>query len=489
MTTMISNLLALRCLFAVAALACAAANLAAQTDAPAKVSKDPVAGRWQGALKVSGQKLELGLHVKFDGKSYVATFDSITQNTNGIPVLSFTRKGDQIVADIKAIGSTYAATLRGTGAARELVGTWSQGGMELPLTMKIVDKIKEPNRPQNPKAPFPYEAVEVEFVSNEQVTLAGTLTLPPGDGPHPVAVMITGSGPQDRDESVAGHKPFLVIADHLTRQGLAVLRYDDRGVGKSTGDFTDATTADFASDVRAAIRFLQSRQDIDHQRIGIIGHSEGGLIAPIVASGPAGNAVAFSILLAPPTVNIADIIEHQSRLIGSAAGANPDVDVNADFIRDAFAAIIKHQDVAARTKAIEAVAKEAWPRFSEEARKSLGDSSQDLADEAEELQGPWLLYLLGHDPQIALKSMHGEVLALFGGKDLQVDPAQNMQPLKSVFAERSPKPTVVTLPNHNHLFQRCKTGSPTEYGEIEETISPEALDVMSKWLKRVVIKP
>lgn len=479
---MTSNLLAFCPSFAVAAFVCAAASLPAQDAA-----KDPVVGTWQGALKVSGQKLELGLHVKFDGKSYVATLDSITQSTNGIPVLSLTRKGDQVVADVKAIGSIYTATLKGKGAARELVGTWSQGGMELPLTMKVVDKIKEPNRPQNPKAPFPYEAVEVEFVSNEHVTLAGTLTLPPGDGPHPVAVMITGSGPQDRDESLAGHKPFLVISDHLTRQGLAVLRYDDRGVGKSTGDFKIATTADFASDVRAAIRFLQSRKDIDKQRIGTIGHSEGGLIAPIVASGPDGKAVAFSILLAPPTVNIADIIEHQSRLIGSATGEAPDVDVNADFIRDAFAAIIKHKDVAVRTKAIEAIAKEAWPRFSEEARKSLGDSSQDLADEAEELQGPWLVYLLGHDPQIALKNMHGEVLALFGGKDLQVDPAQNMPPLKSVFAGRLPKPHVVTLPNHNHLFQRCKTGSPTEYSDIEETISQEALDVMSMWLKRVVL--
>ena len=484
---MTSKLLALRCSLAVAALACATASLPAQSDAKADAAKDPVVGTWQGALKVSGQKLELGLHVKLDGKGYIATLDSITQNTTGIPVLSLTRKGAEVVADIQAIGSTYTATLKGQGAARELVGIWSQGGMELPLTMKVVDQIKGPNRPQNPKAPFPYDAVEVEFVSNEHVTLAGTLTLPSGDGPHPVAVMITGSGPQDRDESLAGHKPFLVIADHLTRQGLAVLRYDDRGVGKSTGDFAVATTADFASDVRAAIRFLQSRQDIDKQRIGTIGHSEGGLIAPIVASGPGASSVAFSILLAPPTVNIADIIVHQSRLIGSVAGENPDIDVNADFLRGAFAAINKHKDVAARQKAIEAIAKETWPRFSEETRKSLGDSSQDLADEAKELQEPWLVYLLGHDPQIALKNMHGEVLALFGGKDLQVDPAQNMPPLKSAFAGRSPKPVVVSLPSHNHLFQRCKTGSPTEYGEIEETISPAALDIMSNWLKRVVL--
>jgi hypothetical protein len=299
--------------------------------------------------------------------------------------------------------------------------------------------------------------------------------------------MITGSGPQDRDESLAGHKPFLVIADHLTRQGLAVLRYDDRGVGKSTGDFTVATTADFASDVRAAIRFLQSRQDIDKQRIGTIGHSEGGLIAPIVASGPDAKSVAFSILLAPPTVNIADIIVHQSRLIGRAASDSPDIDVNCEFLREAFAAIREHKDAESRSEAITAIAKATWPKFSAEARQSIGTSADDLVRQAQMLVEPWITYLLDYDPQPALKGMHGEVLALFGGKDLQVDPAQNLPPLEKAMSGREPKPTVVSLPDHNHLFQRCTTGSPTEYGEIEETISQEALDAMSKWLKRVVL--
>jgi len=309
----------------------ALAGLSAAGHLPSQAA-DPVVGIWHGALKVGGQTLEMGLHVKLDGDGYVATIDSITQNARGIPVATFTRKGMDVVADAVVIGAKYTATLKGEGAARELVGTWSQGGMDLPLKLKLVDKIEGPKRPQLPKAPFPYKAEDVTFVSNEEVTLAGTLTLPGGDGPHPVAVMITGSGPQDRDESLAGHQPFLVIADHLTRQGLAVLRYDDRGVGESTGDFAVATSADFASDVRAAIRFLQTRKDIDAKRIGMIGHSEGGLIAPMVAAGPDGKSVAFSILLAPPTVNIADIIVHQSRLMGSALGENPDVDVNCEFL-------------------------------------------------------------------------------------------------------------------------------------------------------------
>ena len=469
--------------FIVVAFACVAATASAQ-DAV----KDPVLGIWQGALKVSGQKLELGLHVKVDGDGYVATFDSITQNANGIPVASFTRKGNEVIANIQAIGATFTATLKGEGASRELVGTWAQGGMKLPLTLQTVAKITGPKRPQLPKAPFPYESVEVEFVSNEQVTLAGTLTLPPGQGPHAVAVMITGSGPQDRDESLAGHKPFLVIADHLTRIGLAVLRYDDRGVGKSTGDFKVATTADFAEDVRAAIRFLRTRDDIDKDRIGMIGHSEGGYIAPMVAAGPDAEHVAFSVLLAPPTVNIGDVIVHQSRLIGLAGGDDPDVAVNCDFLRGAFAAIAEHEDPGKRRAAIAAVAKDAWPRFSKKVRASLGKGPEALVDQADELQGPWMLYLLGQDPEVALKNMRGEVLAMFGGKDLQVDPEQNLPPMQRLFAKRSPKPAIVTLPGHNHLFQHSKTGSPSEYGDIEETFSKEALDVMAKWLQRVVLK-
>lgn len=468
-----------RCFLAAHVTLFAAASLAAQDD--------PVVGTWKGTLRVAGQKLEIGLHVEKSGDGYSAKIDSITQNAMGIPVASFAKKGDAYVADAKVIGATYTATLVGTGTERKLTGEWAQGGMKLPLEMQPVDKIEGPKRPQMPKAPFPYDAEEVSIQSTGDVTLAGTLTLPKSKGPHAVAIMITGSGGQDRDESLAGHKPFLVIADHLTRNGLAVLRYDDRGIAKSTGDFAKATSKDFADDVRAAISFLKARDDIDAKRIGLIGHSEGGLIAPMVASGPGGKSVAFSILLAPPTVPIDAIIVHQQKLIGQAEGQAADVDVNGEFLSKVFAIVRAHDEPAKWAPEIAKVAEEIWPRFSEEGRKASGLGAKGIAKQASDMITPWMVYLLGHDPKPALEAMHGDVLALFGGKDLQVDPAQNLPPMTAAFAGRERKPKIVTLADHNHLFQRCKTGSPTEYAEIEETFSGEALAAMTDWLKRVVL--
>ena len=475
---MIHKLLS-RCLPAAFALVCAAASLGAQDD--------PVVGTWKGVLEVAGQKLEIGLHVAKDEGGYTAKIDSITQNAMGIPVASFAKNGDSYIADAKVIGATYTAKLTGTGKQRKLAGEWAQGGMKLPLDMTPVDKIEGPNRPQLPKAPFPYDAEEVSIPSTGDVTLAGTLTLPKSEGPHAVAIMITGSGGQDRDESLAGHKPFLVLADHLTRNGLAVLRYDDRGIAKSTGDFAKATSKDFADDVRAAIAFLKARKDIDTKRIGLIGHSEGGLIAPMVASGKGGDSVAFSILLAPPTVKIDEIIVHQQKLIARAEGQDADAEVNGELLRRVFAAVRKHDDKAQWAPAVAEIAAEMWPRFSEEGRKASGLGPEGLVKQVTEIVTPWMVYLLDHDPQSALRAMHGDVLAMFGGKDLQVDPAQNLPPMNEAFAGRTQKPTIVTLADHNHLFQRCTTGSPSEYAQIEETFSPEALATMTKWLERVVL--
>ena len=192
----------------------------------------------------------------------------------------------------------YEATLE-TDGKRQLVCTWSQSGLNVPLVMDSVSEGEELSRPQNPVEPFPYAVEEVTFSHGEgenRITLAGTLTRPSEGGPHPTAVMITGSGPQDRDETVMGHKPFWIIADDLARAGVAVLRFDDRGTGESTGDFASATSLDFADDVRAALRYLTTRDDVDAKRLGVIGHSEGGLIAPMVAtSGPEAELVAFAL--------------------------------------------------------------------------------------------------------------------------------------------------------------------------------------------------
>ena len=477
------------------------APVSAQQDPP--VVADPLVGTWNGSLRVGAVTLELALHVEREAgeaAGYRATFDSITQSATGIPVESITRDGEQVLAKLPRIGATYTAKL--IEAEARLDGTWKQGGREFELVLTRGEAKAPRARPQLPKPPFPYRSVEVRFGHvpgtdvdesfavgevHGGVTLAGTLTIPDGDGPHPAAVMITGSGPQDRDETIFGHKPFFVIADDLARRGIAVLRFDDRGTGDSTGDFGAATSADFAADVRAALRFLGTRSDVDPARIGLIGHSEGGLIAPMVASGADRDALAFAVLLAPPGVGLRDVILHQTDLIQRAEGAaSPDVAVDAELNRRIFDAMLL-DDPDARQAAIEAAAEELWPELSEATRDEVGTGPADLVARARQADKPWMRWLLRYDPVPALRDMRCDVLVVFGGKDLQVDPAQNRPPVEAALAGRTKPATIVTLAGHNHLFQRTETGRPSEYGTIEETFSPEALRVVGEWLEAEVL--
>jgi len=482
-----------------APLLCALSLCAA---ASAQSPADPLVGPWRGTLNVGVARLEVVLHIDKQEDGYHATFDSVTQGARGIPVESVTRDGDTVTARLPRIRAEYVATFvaaKGDQKAK-LEGTWKQGGRSLDLDLEPGgERVKR--RPQNPTGELPYAVEEVAFGHDPEhslddsfrsgdgapVTLAATLTLPKTEGPHPVAVMITGSGPQDRDETLLGHKPFLVIADHLTRHGIAVLRYDDRGTAKSTGDFAKATSADFAVDARAALRYLKTRKDIDAGRMGLIGHSEGGLIAPMVAAGPDAELVSFAILLAPPAVNIRDVITRQSELIGRAEGGDEDeVAIEAEMSGAVLAAVAAHQDADERTKAIEAIAASYWPRLPEESRKQVGDAAADLAKMmTRRLNSPWMSWLVHHDPVPKLRAMQCEVLALFGGKDLQVDPEQNRPPLEAAFAGRKRPATVQTIAGVNHLFQHTETGKPSEYGEIEQTFSPIALRAMHEWLARI----
>jgi pimeloyl-ACP methyl ester carboxylesterase len=233
-------------------------------------------GTYQGTLDTGSVKLRLGLHVVRSGAgAYKSTLDSIDQSAMGIPVQQTTVTGNKLRLEMPNMGgATYEGTLSEDGA--QITGTFTQGA-PLPLVFNRVEKIEAPNRPQNPKPPFPYESEEVTYTSGA-VRLAGTLTIPKGVSPFPAALLITGSGPQDRDESLMGHKPFWVIADFLTRRGVAVLRVDDRGMGRSTGNSMRSTLEDFVTDVLAGVTFLKGRREIDPKRIGVIGHSEGGIV-------------------------------------------------------------------------------------------------------------------------------------------------------------------------------------------------------------------
>lgn len=428
---------------------------------------------WRGELDVTVAKLELQLRVLENDK---ALFDSLTQGANGIKA-SIELDETTMSFKVPAAAGSYEGKLNEDGTV--VTGTWSQGGQEYPLEMtkveSAIDKI-DVNRPQHPKAPYPYREEFVK-VKNPKAdcALAGTLTLPKEEGKYPGVVLISGSGPQDRDESLLGHKPFLVIADHLTRHGIAVLRFDDRGIGESTGDFGAATSLDFASDVSHLVKFLSKHNEIDPDRIGLIGHSEGGLIAPMVASKLPGK-LAHVVLLSGPGVDGAAILESQWRAMGEATPEETEKRTDA-------------MKVAQGMKVVQAIKDGVAEEEVEKMIKELADAEEDdaaanaLSAGLDTMTTPWFRYFIKYDPIPALKKTTCPVLALNGEKDLQVLVDLNLPAIEQALKESGNDDfRCVEMPGLNHLFQECKTGSVLEYQSIEETFSRKALEEISDWV-------
>jgi pimeloyl-ACP methyl ester carboxylesterase len=365
----------------------------------------------------------------------------------------------------------------------EISGTFQQAGMSFPLVLKRVDKPVAISRPQEPKRPFPYAEEEVAYENRTApgVKLAGTLTLPKSDGPFAAVLLITGSGPQDRDEALMGHKPFLVLSDYLTRRGIAVLRVDDRGVGKSTGTFGTATTKDFATDALAGVEYLKTRKEIDPKRIGLIGHSEGGVIAPMVAADSPD--VAFIVMMAGTGLPGDEILYLQSALISKANGASNELIATTTQAQKQIFAIAKEEtDNTVATKKIREVMEKVRAGLTPEQRQTLGYGST-IDSQITPLLTSWFRYFLAYDPRPALRKVKCPVLAINGENDLQVPPRQNLPAIEQALEDgENPDHQIVKLPGLNHLFQTSKTGSPSEYSKIDETISPAALGVIGDWL-------
>ena len=457
---------------------------------PVKVSRQTPQEIWQGVLEVSGIKLRLVLKItKNPDGTLRATLDSVDQGAMNLPVDSIVIEGKTMRFTMKSIGGSYEGTLNEDKT--EVSGRWTQSGQSLPLVFKrVTEQAQAPQlkRPQEPKKPYPYREEDVVFANPEAgITLAGTLTLPKGPGPFPAVVLISGSGQQDRDETVFGHRPFLIIADHLTRQGIAVLRYDDRGVGKSTGDPTNATSADFATDALAAVRYLQTRKEINPQKIGLIGHSEGGLIAPMVAV-QAPNEIAFIVLLAGPGVTGEDIILLQYELIGRASGVSEQIMAqNLALQRRVFTVVKEQSDTMEAEREIRTLWLEELSRLSEEEQKALGLSEAVIEAQIKQILSPWFRYFLTYDPRPTLSQVRCPVLVLNGEKDLQVPPSQNLPEIvKALEAGGNREYAAIKLAGLNHLFQASTTGAPVEYAQIEETFSPKALEIISEWVLRQV---
>jgi pimeloyl-ACP methyl ester carboxylesterase len=443
-----------------------------------------VEGLWQGTLSVQGTELRVVFHVNkaADGK-LSATMDSPDQGATGIAVDECAFGNGKLTLAVKSIAGGFEGTLKNDST---IEGKWSQAGMSLPLVLKRVERIEQANRPQEPKKPYPYKEEEVEFENRAGgFKLAGTLTQLDSGAPFPAVVLITGSGPENRDEEVFGHKPFLVLSDYLTRQGIAVLRCDDRGVGKSGGDSKTATTADFATDALAAFEFLKSRKEIDPKRIGLIGHSEGGVIAPMVAN--LAPDVAFVVLMAGTGVPGDSVLMLQSQLVARAEGAADSTLKKSAVSQRALLDLAKSDlDSAALAAKLKPLLKQAMSNLSP--ADSQGLSASDTSNQAAEQQvrqvlTPWFRYFLNYDPRPALTKLRQPVLAINGEKDVQVAPKENLAAIDAALKAGGNKDYLVKeLPGLNHLFQTAKTGGVSEYAKIEETISPTALKEMGDWI-------
>ena len=446
-------------------------------------SETSIAGSWQGTLEFGNTKLRIVFHVtESDSNRISGEMDSPDQGATGIPIRKVTVSGNSIVFDIASIGGLFEGIL--SDGKQSLEGNWKQNGVVLPLRLNKTTVSIVLKRPQEPKPPFPYRVEDVSYEDTKNsIKLAGTLTLPAANERFPAVILITGSGPHDRDESVFGHKPFLLLADYLTRRGIAVLRIDDRGVGGSTGNKMAATSADHAEDVIAEIEFLKRRRDIDPNKIGLIGHSEGGMIAPMAAS--QSKDVAFIVMLAGPGLPGEDILKMQRRLI-EEADSIPSGKISQDVDRmGKICSIVKSgADSVAIAGQIRSYLMSTVSEWGADLVRSGVDSEKAIDSQINQFDGPWFRYFTRYDPRPALEKVRCPVLAMDGTLDLQVPPKEDLAAIdKALQTSGNMDVTIKLMPGLNHLFQDAKIGSPREYVQIEETFSPAALKVLGDWIE------
>lgn len=447
-------------------------SLAAQQQ-----SSSTVEGFWQGALSAGVFKLRLVL--KFSRKpdgSWTGTLDSLDQGVNDIPMSAVTFQDGKLHVELKSIGATYDATLTADG--NELHGDFNQGS-KIPLDLKRLAKAEDAalKRPQTPTKPYPYDEHEVTYQnSQDKITLAGTLTIPRGRGPFPAVLLITGSGPQDRDEMILGHRPFLVLADYLTRRGIAVLRVDDRGVGGTSKGTPNDTSENYVGDVLAGVEFLKTRKEINPKQIGLIGHSEGGMIAPMASV--RSNDVGFIVLMAAPGIPGDKLLLMQNRLISSAE-CEREVNESAANSARLFAIVKAEKNIEVARQKVTAER----AQLEERARRNLEGQLASSAAQLNQILSPWFRFFLDYDPRPTLMKVKVPVLAINGEVDRQVPAKEDLEAIEQALKEGGNRDyKIVLLPNLNHLFQTSNTGAPSEYGNIEETIAPVALQTMGDWI-------
>lgn len=449
-------------------------------------------GIWEGKLALGETGLRMVFHFdKQSDGSYAATMDSPDQNVTGIHCDSVLAKGDSVIVKIiKASASLNGLRTNDSTIA----GNWMQRGMSFPISLKHVGGVsKGPNRPQTPMPPYAYNSEDVEYDNaDKSIHYGATITYPKGEGPFTAVLLITGSGLQDRDETIFGHKPFAIIADYLTKKGFVVLRVDDRSMGKSTGDVMNATTADFAKDVETSLRYLKGRKEINKKRIGLMGHSEGGLIAAMVAS--RNPDIDFVVMMAGPGVKGGDLLVEQNKAIFKADSV-PEPAINAyiqlyekimnDAASNKDTSLLFHTVL---NDFVQWKAKQPAKILTELNLPTDSNVNNKIANAfAKGFAVPWIKYFINSDPKPYIEKLKCKVLAIDGSKDLQVNPEINLAAINQALKKsKSLVFETKEIPGLNHLFQHCKKCTIAEYGEIEETFAPEALGIIGDWLERNV---
>lgn len=442
-----------------------------------------VEGEWFGELDVGSMVLRLALHVQSDPEQGLSgSMDSLDQSAEGIGINFATFEEGTFAYRVSRVGGAYVGTLNGDGS--ELNGVWSQGGQETPLTFRRLAEAMVLKRPQDPVGPFPYEEREVTFRNEvDGISLAGTFVVPEGEELFPTVVFFSGSGPQDRDEALMGHRPFAVIADSLARRGIASLRFDDRGVGGSEGNLMNSETLSFANDAIAAIRFLEKQKEVNLDALGLIGHSEGGLVGPIVAVQD--DQLDYLVLLAPPGESLDKLLLRQSADALRLRGVDEQLVMRIKRDSKQDMVYIKDRSLS-REELIEKLRERAEvvkASYDEGVLEGLGLTDAVFEQSLKAVSTKWFRSLMNIDPAVYMEQLTIPTLALFAEKDFQVAAKVNAEVLEASFKRAGNEEALVRiLPNLNHLFQNCETGSMSEYGKIEETFDPDTLELIGDWI-------
>ena len=443
----------------------------------AAAQESSLVGYWKGVIQAGGRAFTFVFTFSTDAqKGIQGSLDLPEQDEQNIPVDKITITGNKIHLDMSKIQREFEGEISPDN--KKIVGFYVRSnGTRLPLTLERTDSAFSMKRPQMPQPPYPYKEETVVILNaDDQTKLAGALTIPDGTGPFPAVVLISGSGAQDRDETISGHKPFLVLADFLARRGVAALRCDDRGAGESGGEHLAATTAVRAADVGWMIDYLLTRKGIDRKRIFLLGHSEGSVIASRVAS--RNPLVAGIILLGAPGLSIEENLYLQNALIRKAEGASDGAIAQANILQRRIFSVVKEvlDDEEARAKLRGIYSSNMYERLTDSQKKSIDERIATLLT-------PYFRDIIKCDPAVALSKVSCPVLAIIGEKDLQCPPKENIPALeKALRAGENRNFRVIEMAGLNHLLQTSTSGAMSEYASIEETISPQALTAISDWL-------